>query len=325
MTDYFKGDTIVLRARLFDPKGSQSKATLQTNLAGADNNDLIFTAKTGDTWGNNIAIEYVLEDEPDIPLSLVVNHQDIKVTLETGSGTKASLTTNLTGNNNDLIFEAIASGAIGNNVSIAYVDPGGVTATLACVVVGGAITLNLGRAASAITTTAGDIKNIIGATAGANALVHVNLKPDNNYSGIVTAMLKTNLSGGVDGTISSITTAGDIKGLIEANSNANALVSVEVPPGNNSSGAVGVMVKANLSGGTGKLLIDPDDNLWTLTVEDAWGNVIGTPITDGFNRIRTGVYEINYTLPLLYNTVKYKWSCTWEGYNVTSSQSLTLV
>lgn len=111
--------------------------------------------------------------------------------------TPASLTTSLTGTNNDLVFKAQAAygGLIGNSISVTYVDPGGTTATLGVVVTDYDIVVNLGRAASAINTTAAALRTAVMANAQANALVSVVNAGGNDGTGLVTAMSKTNLSG----------------------------------------------------------------------------------------------------------------------------------
>ncbi len=110
--------------------------------------------------------------------------------------TFASLTTALTGTNNDLVFTAKTAGVAGNSISVTYVDPGGTTATLGVVVTGKDIVVNLGRAASAINTTATALKAAVDGDAGASALVSVANAGSDNGSGLVTALTKTNLSGG---------------------------------------------------------------------------------------------------------------------------------
>lgn len=110
--------------------------------------------------------------------------------------TFASLTTALAGANNDLVFTAKTAGAAGNNVTVTYVDPGGATATLGVVVSGTDITVNLGRAASAINTTGTLLAAAVAASAPANNLVSVANAGGNDGSGLVTALSKTNLAGG---------------------------------------------------------------------------------------------------------------------------------
>lgn len=106
---------------------------------------------------------------------------------------KALYTTRLTGINNDLLFTAKANSETGNHIQIAYVDPGGVTATATCVVTGSTgttqlITINLGRAASAINTTANDVKTLIAGNGTATAAVTVVDAAGNNGTGLVTAL-----------------------------------------------------------------------------------------------------------------------------------------
>lgn len=139
------------------------------------------------------ALALALDGAPDVGAKLTI----------TGSGFQsntvhASLTTALAGANNDLVFTAVALGTPGNAITVAYVDPGGTTAALSVVVVGNAITVNLARAASAISTIASDIIAAIIASAPASALVTVANAAANNGTGLVIAMGATNLTGGVD-------------------------------------------------------------------------------------------------------------------------------
>lgn len=116
--------------------------------------------------------------------------------------TAATLSTALTGNNNDLDYTAQASGAAGNNITVAYIDPAANDQSLSIVVDGNAITVNLATdSGGAITSTAGDIDTAIAGDAGANALVAVANKAGNDGTGVVTAMAATALAGGADGTI----------------------------------------------------------------------------------------------------------------------------
>lgn len=122
---------------------------------------------------------------------------------------KASLTTTLSGLQNDLTFTAKAGGAWGDSIQIAYVDPGGVSADPLVVVEGFLITVNLGRAASAINTKASRVQSLIESSADARALVDVENAPSNDGSGIVTAMSATPLAGGTYGTTQAAVTNGD--------------------------------------------------------------------------------------------------------------------
>lgn len=139
------------------------------------------------------ALALALDGAPDVGAKMTI----------TGSGfqsntSRAALTTALAGANNDLVFTAVPLGTPGNAITVAYVDPGGTTAVLGVVVVGNAITVNLGRAASAINSTAALIAAAIAASAPAAALVTVANAAANDGTGLVIAMGATNLTGGVD-------------------------------------------------------------------------------------------------------------------------------
>lgn len=132
------------------------------------------------------------------PADAILNTPLSKVSM-LRQGKFASLATNLTGINNDLVFTAKARGVGGNAITVAYVDPGGVTATLGVSVTGNAITVNLGRAASTINTTANAIITAIQASTAASKLVSVALKTGNDGTGLVIAMAATNLAGADNG------------------------------------------------------------------------------------------------------------------------------
>jgi hypothetical protein len=125
--------------------------------------------------------------------------------------TPSTLTTSLTGSNNDLVFTArqggynngnLTRGANGDNVSIEYVDPSANDAELSVSVANDTeITVSLATdGGGSITSTAAQIKEAIEGHAEANKLVTVANAGGDDGSGVVTAMGKTNLSGGVSGT-----------------------------------------------------------------------------------------------------------------------------
>jgi hypothetical protein len=114
---------------------------------------------------------------------------------------QATLDVNPTGTDNALTFTAVEYGPGGNDISIAYVDPGGTTASLAVTVERKAITVSLARAANAITTTAAQIVTAIEAHAGASELVTVEVDTsdsgsEDDGSGVVTAFARDYLQGG---------------------------------------------------------------------------------------------------------------------------------
>lgn len=133
----------------------------------------------------------------------------VNVPVTTVSQAKATLTTSLTGSQNDLTFTAKKGGPWGNSIAIVYSDPGGATATLSVSVSGFVITVSLGRLASAINSTATQVKNAIAANPDAAALVDVALASANDGTGIVTALSSTPLAGGSLGTELPAETTGD--------------------------------------------------------------------------------------------------------------------
>lgn len=112
-----------------------------------------------------------------------------------GIGNRATLTTALTGANNDLYFMARSLGTAGNAITIRYVVAGNST-PLTVSVASSAITVNVATSAGgAATSTAADIRKALKANAAALALVWPSDAPGNDGSGVVIALAATNLAG----------------------------------------------------------------------------------------------------------------------------------
>jgi hypothetical protein len=115
--------------------------------------------------------------------------------------TVATLTTTLTGTNNDLKYTSKAASASGNSIRVRYVDPGGNNAALGVTVSTNDITVNLATDGSgAITSTAAQVKTAVDGSAPAAALVSVANATGNDGTGVVTALAFTALSGGLSST-----------------------------------------------------------------------------------------------------------------------------
>lgn len=118
-----------------------------------------------------------------------------------GSTVKASLTTALAGNNNDLTFTSTSGGANfagGNSTRVRYVVSGNST-PLSVSVSGSDITVNVATDGSGNpTSTATQAMNAINGNAAASALVTAALATGNDGTGVVAALAFTSLSGGQD-------------------------------------------------------------------------------------------------------------------------------
>lgn len=227
-------------------------ASISTTLTGT-NNDITVTANDKGTVGNDYTL--TLTDPAG-------NSQSLAVTV-TGTATKASLSTALTGTNNDLDFTAVERDSYGNSVTVAYVDPSANSAALSVVVTGKAIVVNLATGSGgAITSTAASIKTAIEAHTPASRLVTVANKSGNDGTGVVTALTATALSGGKPGSrdiVASLatngggtitTTAALLIAAINAHTDAGALVTAANKTGNDGTGVVTALAKTSLSAGT---------------------------------------------------------------------------
>lgn len=109
-------------------------------------------------------------------------------------GTKGTLTIDCTNVDSDIDFTAKSKHIGSDKISIEYIDPATASASLSINVDGRKITVNLATStASAITSTAADIKAAIEADTDANALVSMEL--ETSGTGVVEAKTEATLDG----------------------------------------------------------------------------------------------------------------------------------
>lgn len=112
----------------------------------------------------------------------------------------ATLTTSLTGTNNDLVFTSVNKTDSANDITITYTDTYTNNQSLSVSVSGSAINVSLAtNSTGAIITTAAQVKAAVEANSSASALVTVAYANGNDGSGIVTKMSATHLTGGTTG------------------------------------------------------------------------------------------------------------------------------
>lgn len=123
----------------------------------------------------------------------------VNVPVTTTGFVQATLTTSLTGTNNDLVYTARNGGPGGNDITIQYVVSGANTA-LSVVVNGRAIVVNSATdGGSAATSTAAQVSAAVAAKPDANLLVSVANASSNDGTGIITSLSATPLAGGTVG------------------------------------------------------------------------------------------------------------------------------
>lgn len=118
------------------------------------------------------------------------------------SAARATINVDPAGNENGLTFTAVAYGASGNRITVAYTDPAANNAALAVTVSRHDITVSLATGvAGAITSTAALVKAALEASPAAASLVSVAIYAADgggadDGSGVVTAMARVHLAGG---------------------------------------------------------------------------------------------------------------------------------
>lgn len=115
-----------------------------------------------------------------------------------GNATKGSLTTALSGSNNDLTYTAVNKGSGSSSTRVRYVVSGNST-PLSVSVSGSDITVNVATdSGGAATSTATQVKAAVIASTPASQLVDVANAPSNDGSGVVAALGYTALSSGAN-------------------------------------------------------------------------------------------------------------------------------
>jgi len=213
----------------------------------------------GDTWLDGVAFTQVTAaNAKEIKAATVLGAMSrFEFTAAGITEATASLSTNLAGDDNDLVYTSKILGLIGNRISIAYVDPEEETATESVEVDGYAITVTL-RSVSTVLSTAAQVQAAIEANAAANALVSIDDKADNDGTGEVIALAATNLAGGDQVGAAALST--DLTG---ANNDLDITANEDGSSGNDISVAY----------------VDPGVAGATLGIETESDNIIGRRIT----------------------------------------------
>jgi hypothetical protein len=124
-----------------------------------------------------------------------VGRGDVYIRFKSQSSDYATLTTALTGNNNDLTFTAQKSCTDGNSVSVKYTNAGG-TQTLLITITGNDIDIRLRTTSGTINSTSAEIQSALYVDPGVMAQIRSAAHASgNDGSGVVTALAKTNLAG----------------------------------------------------------------------------------------------------------------------------------
>lgn len=154
-----------------------------------------------ESFDNTITVTIGVVDPIRAPVS-ATSFVELFGAVEPVDGAQATLSRNPTGDDNALTFTAVAYGVAGNDISIAYLDPGANNATLSVSVNGKYIAVNLATDGSGvITSTAAEVLAAIEASLAASTLVTVEINAadsgsGDDGSGIVTALARAYMTGG---------------------------------------------------------------------------------------------------------------------------------
>lgn len=115
---------------------------------------------------------------------------------------KASKATGVVGDNNAILWTAVAGGAAGNNIKVALIDPAGNNKPLEVTVVNNEIRVQVATGdAGAITSTASEVIAAVNASLLAKGLVVAANSGTSDGTGVVAAVAATALAGGTDANV----------------------------------------------------------------------------------------------------------------------------
>jgi len=238
-----------------------AKASVTIDPTGADN-ALLYTAVTSGVAGNAISVQYT---NPGISNTLSVEVQGDNITVKLGTNGSGVITstagdiltavnahteaaalvlvtapgastglvteisqTYLTNRNTSLTYTALEAGSEGNEITVAYINPGVLTASTTVAVTTKAIAVTLAHDGTNITATAAAVKSAVEGSADAAALVSVTA--NGTVTGVVSAVSATALDGGCEASITSTDHLGAGTGEAGDNNHAAQNVQVEVTP-----------------------------------------------------------------------------------------------
>lgn len=131
----------------------------------------------------------VINGSAPAPVSLSIAGADSPV--------QATLTADVSGVNNNLVFTAVPVGRLGNDIAVT-ITANGTNAVLSVAVTGREIVINIGTGTNA-GTTANNVIAAVEASAAASALVTVVNAPGNNGTGLAVPRARAALTGGLGG------------------------------------------------------------------------------------------------------------------------------
>jgi hypothetical protein len=173
----------------------------------------------------------------------------------------STLSTDLTGANNDLKFTAATPGADGDDISVEYVDPAASGEALSVDVVGTAITVNLETepdVQSELETTLTGANNDLLFTAAAGlpgtagdavSVEFVDPATPDAALDVTVAGTDITVDLATDGGGAIVSTAAQVAAAVTGDVDANVLVTVANAPGNDGTGVVTALAQTNLAGG----------------------------------------------------------------------------
>jgi hypothetical protein len=227
-TNIITGDTVMLTAEYKRQSVIAKKASLTTAFNTTEypdcsiNSNIKFEAIEDGEVGNGITIEFADDgwiaestDTAFVPEDQVEVHgKSIKVRLERSNNkyNKAKLQTDFETTNADLIIEAVENGLVGNDISIAFINPAMVSNTIDVAVIDNkdivvALTTD---GNGTVASTASAVIAAINSDTVASKIVNARLfvSTGNTGAGIVGTFARTFLSGGKSiGDTASLTTA----------------------------------------------------------------------------------------------------------------------
>jgi hypothetical protein len=185
-------------------KYTAAVAALLVTGVVADNNAILWTAKTAGAAGNAIKVKIEDTGINGQALDVVIDEDTVIVKAARGAGVAASLDTGVVGDNNAVTFTAKTAGAAGNAIKVSLINPGANSQPLEVKLVNDEIRVMLATSgAGALTSTAAQVIAAVNSALYIKDLVTAANTGASSGAAAVVAAAAAPLANGADGAITS--------------------------------------------------------------------------------------------------------------------------
>jgi len=234
---------------------------------------MVLTAAEPGVLGNSRTFAVTVGDAPSAALTHTRTGWDVVISPATSAGDFATVTTAMTGADNDLTLTAKARGTLANSYSLELLAGSGATQALSIATADcKKFSVTLQRAGDAIVSTATEVAAALTAYAPFAALMTCVVKAGDSGAGVVTALNNTPLAGG-GANFTVTTTYAELVDYINGNDDFRPHFSAALYSGYEGTEIVAALAETALAGGTAGTFVTYPESITQPTAFTAAGGV----------------------------------------------------